>query len=496
MTTQVTAYPLIGLGSAPNDGTGDAPLTAGQKLNTNTLMLGSRGGYPYAAPSIVSDGDSKGLEPIRAMQWCQAMRNLDVKLGLLAGSLSVGGSNTGSSSTTNLTSTARLATLQSTLAALNAAGTIYDYVLKIGTNDTSAGITPSQTIANIRKVHEQYLRPNGCRFLWLIAVDPRVSAAEQICSINNLYRRYAQENPYDVIFIDTTPYLLDPNIANTSNFPTPYTFNGTGAGPLGCLSDDGLHLTSAGFFAQWPAFDAAMQRVYRPRYPRNMAILNNVASATLSPFSNQLGTKGRTTALGGTDSTTKSGTGTVTGTPMLGFTMTGTLTGDFSVAFSQANIVQAVGDNHLGPGTWPGVNIAFTGTPTADTTLTFATTSSVSPTGGAAAIGDVVGSAWVARLNALTGLGNVRLYNNQTTSLNAAHADTPLMAATQSPLGRGLPAITALMTCEADGLISTSTYSSYNTTFNLTFPANTPISGSITLLDLFYGKFGPIPASA
>ncbi|QQV77280.1 hypothetical protein H5J25_18575 [Sphingomonas aliaeris] len=300
-------------------GAGDSAQAGGDKINANMVALAQRAGR-HSPIHCMFDGDSKTSEIKSGLQWMAYFEGLELRLD--GGDLGVGGSNSGTGSS-NLLSPARLALARAALDAHSAAGRTVDYFLTIGTNDLSANLAPATTMANIRKFHEQYLRPQPCfRYLMLVSVDPRSpgspASASHLYTTNRLYEHYALVNPFDVMFVDTSGVMIDPALGNVNGHPIP--FNTTAAPmPVGAVTDDGLHCSNYGRYAKRFA-TLPLRDLYRRKPARSLsrALVFGNPNAT---GANMVGADGRIVAPTGTISLTNSGTGTVTGLPPAGSTL-------------------------------------------------------------------------------------------------------------------------------------------------------------------------------
>lgn len=349
-------------------GAGDTLKAGGDKLNAMTLDLYR--GFPVAArkTTLIGDGDSKGAEFFEAVTWAMARLRIDGRPKRVDLHISATNSGSGGPSPQHLLYPARLTNIASTIAAEVAAGQTVDYALKIGTNDLTVN-PPATIMANVRKLHETVLRPGGVRCLLLIGVDPRNDANYNTlsASVNELYRIYAQANPHDVIYVDTTHWLIDPNPANTLGRFIPYTAV-TGLGNYNSGFQDGVHMDNVGKFKINPAFDPYLLRYYR------QGVIHDLSQADVwvntTALNGRVLANSRTVALGGTLDANASTALTVTGTPPLGYILqssTAAATG-LTVAFTVAECAYL---NALyGTTGFKCVNMAFSGTAAADVKLT------------------------------------------------------------------------------------------------------------------------------
>jgi len=334
---------------------------------------GSRiGGLPFGGALLCHNGDSKAPEAAAAARFAVARLGLDVdahsgRTGNTdgEGGYGVGGSTTGSAGDTNLTSPARMAAERTKYQQLVAAGYVVDEVLRIGTND-GGGFTPEQTLANIRKHHNEVVRAAGCRRMILMGIDPKATTAadnRQLYSLNRLFEQYAQENSADTVFIDTTNVLLDPAAANDGGFPIPYTYAGTGTAPpapYGSVMRDYVHKGNYGSFVEAKAMMAVFPRLYPRRALPILSATNEYGTGLLR--GNLGGTSRRARAIGGSNFYDHAGgTGTVTGTPPAGSTLQGEGGGSFSMAFATDSITTTVNDAILPAGVTPTVGLTFSG---------------------------------------------------------------------------------------------------------------------------------------
>jgi hypothetical protein len=470
-------------------GAGDTAKAGGDKINANTVALARRTGRP-APVHCVFDGDSKFAEIKTGLQWLVCFEGLDVSLA--GGKLGVGGSNSGTGPG-NLLSPARLTTAQELLSAHSAAGHIVDYYLTVGTNDTSAGMLPATTLANIRKFHEQYLRPQSCvRYLILVSVDPRgpgpVASASQIHTINRLYDEYALANPFDVLFIDTTGVLLDPALANVNGYPIPFDKTAVPM-PVGAVTDDGLHCSNHGAYLK--RFAAMPLRDLYRRKPGRSLSRALVAAGPKGTGANMVGADGRIVAATGANTLTNGGTGAVIGLPPAGSTLAGAIDGTLGVAFSASTTMIGTDGGLIPKGVWPSVRATFSGTSGANTSgLRFTWTAfpdvTIKP-------GDVVTAGALMNFNALSGLIGLDVRANNPGAVgglqlggNAVGAVSPLAQAIVSPLNGPL-----LM--EGEDLPAISAQDAFFLTLGVYLPPNTAISGSVDLLAIFAERIGPIP---
>jgi lysophospholipase L1-like esterase len=475
---------------------GATGLAVRNALNANFNDIARRL-QPGASPIYTMfDGDSKGQEILEGLKWAAFRYALDLRFD--GGNLNVGGSSSGSG-TNNLINATRMATAVAALAAHTSAGHIVDYYMTIGTNDISGGATtPATVLANVRKFHEQVLRPAACvRFLILMSVDPRslgnISYAAQIHTLNRLYQEYARANPYDVIYVDTTPWLLDPSASNTSAYPIPYTSTAAPA-PLGAVTYDGLHCSNYGWYRKQFAIEQVARALYRPKTPRDLSI-GIAPVATYGTGGNMLGANGRCVAAAGTNSVTNNGSGSVTGLPPTGSTLSGTIDGTASLAFATSTVTVAIDGGILPKGSWPAVRLTLSGTTgSATNSLQFQMTGNPLPA--PISTGDVATAGCLLNLNALVGLMGINVHTNNDTRIGNIQLGSSVAGAT-SPLAQAISdAITTPLLITGDDIVAPSNTGNsffYQPTFY--FPPNTALSGSIDFIDLFVERVGPIPAA-
>lgn len=470
-------------------GAGDSARAGGEKINASLLALARRAGRQTPVHCLF-DGDSKFAEIKVGLQWMVAFEGLDVSFD--GGELGVGGSNSGTGAG-NLLSPARLATARDALDAHSAAGRTVDYYLTIGTNDTSANLPPATVLANIRKFHEQYLRPQSCfRYLILVSVDPRApgtaAGASYIHTINRLYDDYALSNPFDVRFIDTTGVLIDPALANANGYPMP--FGATAAPmPAGAVTDDGLHCSNYGKYLKRFAV-APLRDLYRRKPMRSLS--RALAAAGPMATGANMVPDGRTVAIGGTNTLTNEGTGAVTGTPPVGFTLSGTIDGTLGVSFAVSTVTVATDGGLIPRGTWPSVRATFSGTSGANTTGI--ALSIVANPDSTIAIGDVVTAGALVNFNALTGLLGISVTANNPSAVRGVTIGAT--SVNFSPLAQAITqGLSGPCLLEGDDAPATASQNAFFQTLNLYLPPNTAISGSVDLLAIFAERIGPIPAA-
>ena len=317
----------------------------------------------FPMTQLWGDGDSKGGEGLGAFTWAVARLNLDLWVG--GKSFSVGGSTTANgTSPLGLTNATRLATITSAIEAATTAGEIVDIVLTIGTNDVGLSAIPSETtIANV-KIYHDAIRNAGCRYLFLMSIDPRsgLTATKQamINSTNKAYEDYCRRVS-DAFYVDTIGYLID---------PTSTTFGPIGGDTGGtfAISADGLHCSGYGIYRKSFAVEGVAQWLYRAR-PLEILATGNAYNTSTSIRGNILGSGGRFLAIGGTDAFVKTDTSSVTGTPPATFRTDGTLNGDTSLVYT-VSTCDALGE--MFGGTWPCVNVALAGTPASSTNIQIA----------------------------------------------------------------------------------------------------------------------------
>jgi len=376
-----------------------------------------------------------------------------------------------------------MATAYSAVAAAVAAGNTVDISLKTGTNDVSGasgctGITNDQILSNIRKAWTNY-QAAGARYLFLWNVDPRGSGnASQINSLNRLFEDFAGQVP-NVFYMDATAWLLDPTTnVDLLGYPT-------GATAAFSTSTDDLHITAYGYFREASAWDPAiLSRLYPAR---KIQTLRPETYSSIATRANLIGSVGRFTALGGTDSTTKSGTGTVTGTPPNGWTLSGTLDGSLSVAFSTVTC-SALDSYQLGSGSQC-VRMVFSGTPaTAQNLKLLHTSTSIAFTGGATAAQE-----FLVNFNALVGL----CYIYPAPNVVSGSFINSLWGACTSPSSQigtlnGLHYFANSSTSVTFG----STGTSMNAQINIEFMPSVAASGSIDLISVALRRKDAVPPSS
>ncbi|KQS03002.1 hypothetical protein ASG11_00915 [Sphingomonas sp. Leaf357] len=470
-------------------GAGDSAKAGGDKINASLQALARRTGR-HAPVHCLFDGDSKYAEIKTGLQWMAAFEGLDLRFD--GGELGIGGSTSGTGAG-NLLSPARLATARTVLDAHSAAGRTIDYYLTIGTNDTSANLPPATVLANIRKFHEQVLRPQGCfRYLVLVSVDPRspgsATGASYIHTINRLYDEYALANPLDVLFVDTTGMLIDPALANANGYPIP--FGATAAPmPAGAVTDDGLHCSNYGKYLKRFAV-APLRDLYRRKPARSLS--RALAAAGPNGSGANMVPGGRTVEIGGTISLTNNGTGAMTGTPPAGFTLSGTIDGTLGVGFAASTVTVATDGGLIPRGTWPCVRASFSGTSGANTTGI--AISIVANPDRTIEIGDLVTSGALVNFNALTGILGIAVTANNPGAVSGVTIGAT--GVNGSPLAQAIvQAIDGPMLLEGDDVPASSAQNAFFQTLNLYLPPNTAISGSVDLLAIFAERIGPLPAA-
>jgi hypothetical protein len=466
---------------------GDTGKAGGDKINAMFAEVYGPGFAKLAPASdiaVIYDGDSKGLEPYYAMQQI-AFRN---RLGILfnAAQLNLGGTNTGTgtsvaTSNPNLLNPTRLANAQAACATAKANG-VFDYSLKIGVNDLSAG-TPTQTIiANVRKFHETIVRPGGARYLLLWAVDPTASVGStgQINSINTLYKSYADANSKDVIFLNPYNAILDAT-------STTGALVGASTNSATAYSRDGLHLNLRGdnAIALSPAIDTAIRSIYRQRAIIDLS-LGGAYDATTARYGNFFGGQGRLSAMGGSGTVT--GATVVSGTPPAGWTVSGNAAGaslTWSVVTSNPTLEAATGNANFSV-----VRLALSGTLTANMDIALSKTAFPDSSGGAIAVGDILVSAGLVNFNAAAGLTGV--------SINAVSGAGPTYGSSSggtSVPGDTLPPINGLVTVHSDPVTLASVPGGYTAGFDVYGLNGAVLGGSIDFIVYTMGKRGPIPTA-
>lgn len=469
-------------------GAGDSGQAGGEKINANLMALAHRAGR-YSPVHCLFDGDSKTGEIKTGLQWMAYFEGLDLRFD--GGDLGVGGSTSGTGGS-NLLSPARLATAQATLGAHSAAGRTIDYFLTIGTNDLSANMSPATTMANIRKFHEQYLRPQRCfRYLMLVSVDPRSPAtpasASHLHTVNRLFDEYALANPFDVMFVDTTGVLIDPALGNVNGHPIPFA---TTAAPMpaGALTDDGLHCSNYGRYVK--RFAALSLRDLYRRKPARSLSRALVAGGPNGAGANMVGADGRIVAATGTNSLTNNGTGAITGLPPAGATLSGAIDGTLGVAFAASTVIVTQHGGLIPKGTWPAVRVTFGGTSGPGTTgLNF--TWLANPDTGIA-LGDVVTAGALLNFDALTGLIGLEVRANNASAVGGVQLGAFAVGA--SPAAQPIAsALDGPILLEGDDTPATAAQGAFFLSLGIYLPPNTAISGSIDLLTVFAERIGPIP---
>ncbi|WP_294390470.1 SGNH/GDSL hydrolase family protein [uncultured Sphingomonas sp.] len=444
---------------------------------------------------IVNDGDSKGQELQAAARWALARQPRNVRYGA---SINVGSSTTGDGTFDvngetkyNLTHPTRLAAAVQTITDLTGKGFQVDVWMKIGTNDLAAAspvISHDAILANVKKAWNLY-QAAGARFLILHAVDPRTSfsSAQRIITLNRLYSEFAQSTP-GVFFLDLAAQLVDPTSATDAPL-------GGSTGGAFAVMVDGLHQSEYGFYRSSFGLAPLLQRLYTP-LPIDLLHRTDAFSATATR-GNLLGTVGRMVALGGTDSSVKSGTGTVTGTPPNGWelTSTTTLTGDLGITFTQAAC--AALDTHMGSSGSQCVNMALSGTPTADGSIrlrrTVLTSSGVSVPAGTPLIGEaLVNFSALQGLHGFTASGNANAGLNGSTELFGVGAGGG-KASSQFPALTGLHFFNGLVSHVP---VATKNITTFNADFIFSYRAGVPLSGSIDLIQMAWRAAFPLPAAA
>lgn len=471
-------------------GAGDSAKAGGDKINANTFALGLRS-VRHTPVHCVFDGDSKAGEIKAGLRWMAYFEGLDVRFD--GGDLGVGGSNSGTGGS-NLLSPARLATMQALLETHSTAGRTVDYFLTIGTNDMSANLSPAGTVANVRKLHNAYLRPHDCfRYLILVSVDPRSSGSEtvsRIHTVNRLYGEYARANPFDVLFVDTTGVMLDPALANVAGNPLPFGAT-TAPMPAGAVTDDGLHCSNHGKYLKRFA-TLPLRDLYRRKPARNLSRALAISRPNATG-ANMVGADGRIVAAHGTDRLTNSGTGLVTGLPPTGSTLTGTIDGNAGVDFAPSTVVVTDHGGLVPNGTWPSVRVTLsgtTGTATSALTLSWLATPDAM-----IALGDVVTAGVLVHFNACTGLLGLDVRANNPAAVSGAQAGAAMVGV--SPAAQAIvEPLQGAMLLEGDDAPATSSQNAFFLSLSLYLPSNTALSGSIDLLTIFAERVGPIPPAA
>ncbi|SNS16544.1 hypothetical protein SAMN06295912_10268 [Sphingomonas laterariae] len=428
------------------------------------------------AARLMVDGDSKRGEAVTAARWVNARTPIEATIG--SHDLGVGGSTTATQASTGLTNATRMATMQATVAAQVASGWAVDMLMTIGTNDiVLAGLTPETVLANLRKYHNAF-RAAGGRFLILMAVDPRTgldaTAARKFIALNRAYADYCTAIA-DAIWCDTAAWWLDP--ASTSFAPV-----GGATGAAFGMAADGLHGNAYGAYRKQYALGPILQALYRPRLrgPLYGGDSFNTADAVRG---NILGTNGRMVALGGTNSITLSGSGSVSGTPPAGWTATGTLTGDLGLSFAVAGCPPL--DAYAGSAGWQAVRLTFNGTPSATGQIVL-TRNVVLPEQGAA---PMAGSLLV-NANALAGCHGIYLASVNTNPIgriDLGAAGTPT-AADQLPQMDGLLGLDL-------ALVPTGNLNS-GVSINIRWLGGVAMSGSIDLIGATWRRADAPPAAA
>jgi hypothetical protein len=473
--TKISALPAV----SSLVGTEVVPVVQSGTTKAATLAQVSTVNAPMSGSAfMVFDGDSKGLEPLYGLQWAVARTPVLVDYG---GALNIGGTGT-CSAANQLTNTTRMATAFSTVAALVAAGKTVDVSLKIGTNDVSAVsgciVTNDQILANIRKAWANY-QAAGARYLFLWNVDPRGSTnASQVVALNKLYEGMATSVP-NVIYMDATAFLVDPS--------TNVDLLGVAApSAAGSVSTDNLHLNMHGLYRESYAWEPALlQRIYPVR---RIQSLQPDVNSTTAPRGNVYGTLARFVAIGGTDSTTKSGTASVTGTPPNGWSMTGSLDGSLSLTFAQVTCTALDAYTHTTGSKC--VRMTMSGTPTTSQLITFTrTSSSISITGGQTAENEIL-----VNFNAVNGLCLLQTKSNR----NTGQLATPAGGQTCNTADLQLPQLDGLyyFTMPAVAGTFSGTATSVFANFYFKLMAGVPVSGSIDWIAVSERAKPPIPAPA
>ena len=472
-------------------GAGDTAQAGGEKINANMVALAHRAGR-HSPVHCMFDGDSKTGEIKTGLQWMAYFEGLEVRFD--GGELGVGGSNSGVGGN-NLLSPARLALARAALDAHSAAGRTIDYFLTIGTNDMSANLSPATTMANVRKFHEQYLRPQSCfRYLMLVAVDPRSpgtpASASHLHTTNRLYEDYALANPFDVMFIDTTGVMIDPALGNVNGHPIPYATTAAPM-PIGAVTDDGLHCSNYGRYVKRFA-TLPLRDLYRRKPARSLsrALVFGNPNGT---GANMVGADGRIVAPTGTIGVTNTGTGTVAGLPPAGSTLGGTIDGTLGVTFAASTVSVGQHGGLIPKGVWPAVRVSFSGTSGPDTTgLTFSWL--VNPDTGITP-GDVVTAGALLNFEAMSGLIGLDVRANNPDAVSGVYLGA--FAVGTSPAAQAIAdALDGPMLLEGDDTSATSAQGAFFLSLGVYLPPNTAISGSIDLLTVFAERIGPIPAAA
>lgn len=432
------------------------------------------------AAKLMTDGDSKRIEPLSAARWINARTPLDVMLG--THDFGTGGSNSGTAATTGLTNATRMGNMQAAVAAESAAGSICDMLLTIGTNDIAISATPPETvIANIRKYHNAF-RAAGGRFLILMAVDPRtgLSAAQarQVVALNHAYADYARAIP-DAIFCDTVPWWLDPATGNATHLPI-----GGATGAAFSMAADGLHGNAYGAYRKHHALAPILQAIYRPRV-RHTLHAADAYNAGDAVRGNILGGAGRMVATGGTASFTNNGTGTVSGTPPAGWTGSGTLTGDMGLSFTAVTCPAL--ESLAGSSGWGAVRISFSGTPSASGGISFVRTGATAALGSTPMAGSVL-----VNCNALTGCFGMSLQTVNVTPTTVLYLGSSAVAASLAASDQ-LPVLDGLHGIDMAPIPTSNSGSGLS--FGIRWMGGVPLSGSIDLIGAAWRRCDPLPAA-
>lgn len=430
---------------------------------------------------LMVDGDSKTSEPAAAAYWVNARTPIDVWIG--SDNFGVGGSTTGTQASTGLTNATRLAAMQAGVSAAVAAGSTVDMLLTIGTNDiVLSSLAPETVLANLRKYHAAF-RAAGGRFLIVMAVDPRTgltaALARKLAALNRGYADYCT-TVSDAIFCDSAAWLLDPAAGNTLYAPV-----GGATAAAFAMTADGLHGSAYGNYRKQYALAPILQSLYRPRQ-RIPLYLNDDYDATEAMRGNILGANGRMVSLGGTNSLTNSGTGTITGTPPLGWNAEGALSGTLGVAFATATCSAL--ETHAGSTGWQAVRVTFSGTPTSNGELTIRRNVGLSALGTTRMRASVLMAC-----NALTGCVGAYV-----SSINVSPANLVYLGSS-SPLGSllaadRLPQLDGLH--EFDFPVLPTSNSNSGLVIGIRWQAGVPMTGSIDLIGASWRRADPIPNAA
>ncbi|MFC0305283.1 SGNH/GDSL hydrolase family protein [Rhizorhabdus histidinilytica] len=390
------AKQTINIGAAANDGTGDNLRAAFGKTNSNfdelyaaDAALGAQIGQINKPIHLMVEGDSKGqlvaaYNSRSALFWALARNPLDLIFDPAADNLAIGSSTSdGASSTTGLTSGARLATAAARIAAIAAMGHNPVVILKIGTNDLTVTNDngANSIIANIRKAWASY-KAAGAAYLILMTIDPRASLtagqAAQFIATNRAMRALAQSDRA-VFICDTQLGLIDP----TSVLYESLGKNTQAPGAV-MYDNPALHESAYGAWQMAKPLADVLAKICRPR-EKSLSI--GAGDAYANPSSptgtaprairgNLLLRQGRFEDTGGVSGQiTASGGGGVTGTAnwpsakLFGVypKLTGTMSGTMAVAISQVPYQPAI--DLYGRSDLMATRLTFSGTPTSAGTL-------------------------------------------------------------------------------------------------------------------------------